>query len=80
MAAAFMGPTVWDDDGPMPILKRSKTLNAIFCFLDILLSWVDALQTLRTTVRSCDLIPIAESGPSCTKTFARVLAFSNSET
>lgn len=25
-AAAFIGPTVCDDDGPIPILKRSKTL------------------------------------------------------
>src|SRR6185312_2469963 len=24
--AAFIGPTVWDDDGPMPILNSSKTL------------------------------------------------------
>ena len=22
-----MGPTVWDDDGPMPMRMRSKTLN-----------------------------------------------------
>src|ERR1700678_4100089 len=26
-AAAFIGPTVCDDDGPIPILKSSKTLN-----------------------------------------------------
>ena len=26
-AAAFIGPTVCDDDGPMPILNSSKTLN-----------------------------------------------------
>jgi len=25
-AAAFIGPTVCDEDGPRPILKRSKTL------------------------------------------------------
>ena len=25
-AAAFIGPTVWDDDGPMPILNRSNAL------------------------------------------------------
>jgi hypothetical protein len=28
-AAARMGPTVWELDGPMPILNRSKTLIAI---------------------------------------------------
>ena len=26
-AAAFIGPTVWELDGPMPILKMSKTLT-----------------------------------------------------
>jgi hypothetical protein len=26
-AAAFIGPIVWDDDGPIPILKRSRTLG-----------------------------------------------------
>ena len=25
-AAAFIGPIVWDDDGPIPILNRSNTL------------------------------------------------------
>ncbi|MNN38014.1 hypothetical protein D3C81_1519880 [compost metagenome] len=29
IAAARMGPTVWELDGPMPILKRSKTLIAM---------------------------------------------------
>jgi hypothetical protein len=24
-AAAFIGPTVWEDEGPMPTLKRSNT-------------------------------------------------------
>jgi hypothetical protein len=28
-AAARIGPTVCEDEGPMPILKRSKTLTAI---------------------------------------------------
>jgi hypothetical protein len=28
-AAARMGPTVWEDDGPMPILKMSKALTAM---------------------------------------------------
>jgi hypothetical protein len=28
-AAARIGPTVWELDGPMPILKRSKTLIAM---------------------------------------------------
>ncbi|BEP96455.1 hypothetical protein GmRootA79_48390 [Acidovorax sp. A79] len=26
-----MGPTVWELDGPMPILKRSKTLTDMVC-------------------------------------------------
>jgi len=30
-AAARIGPTVCEDDGPMPILNRSKTLTAIGC-------------------------------------------------
>src|SRR4029077_15762602 len=25
VAAAFIGPTVWEEDGPIPILKRSRT-------------------------------------------------------
>jgi len=29
MAAARIGPTVWELDGPIPILKSSKTLIAI---------------------------------------------------
>ncbi|MNO96596.1 hypothetical protein D3C76_882720 [compost metagenome] len=29
VAAARIGPTVWELDGPMPILKRSKTLIAM---------------------------------------------------
>ena len=29
-AAAFIGPTVCEDDGPTPILKRSKTLIIAF--------------------------------------------------
>jgi hypothetical protein len=27
--AAFIGPTVWELDGPMPTLNKSKTLIAI---------------------------------------------------
>ena len=27
--AARIGPTVWELDGPMPILKRSNTLTAM---------------------------------------------------
>jgi hypothetical protein len=27
--AARIGPTVWDDDGPIPMEKRSKTLRAM---------------------------------------------------
>jgi len=27
---AFIGPTVWELEGPMPILKMSKTLVDIF--------------------------------------------------
>jgi hypothetical protein len=29
--AAFIGPTVWELEGPMPILNRSNTLTAIKC-------------------------------------------------
>ena len=29
--AARMGPTVWDEDGPMPIENRSRTLSAMQC-------------------------------------------------
>jgi hypothetical protein len=29
MAAARIGPTVWELDGPMPILKSSNTLIAM---------------------------------------------------
>jgi hypothetical protein len=28
VAAARMGPTVWEDEGPIPIVKRSKTEKA----------------------------------------------------
>jgi hypothetical protein len=27
--AAFIGPTVWELEGPIPILNRSKTLTAM---------------------------------------------------
>lgn len=30
-AAAFIGPTVWDDEGPIPILKSSKMLITALC-------------------------------------------------
>ena len=35
LAPARIGPTVWELDGPMPTVKRSKTLNgmAITSFL-----------------------------------------------
>jgi hypothetical protein len=32
-AAARIGPTVWELDGPIPILKRSKVLIAKTTFL-----------------------------------------------
>ncbi len=32
-AAARIGPTVWEEDGPMPILNRSNTLTAMATLL-----------------------------------------------
>src|SRR5699024_11262902 len=33
LAAARIGPTVWELDGPMPILNRSNVLTLITCLL-----------------------------------------------
>ena len=56
--AARMGPTVWELEGPTPILKMSKTLTAVMAMLKIFLQRQRELAlpptaaVLMVTVRS----------------------------
>ena len=49
--AAFIGPTVWELEGPMPILKRSKTLMAI----DTCSSCTHSSTSRRQTCTPCSI-------------------------
>src|SRR5690348_7098116 len=55
-AAARIGPTVCEDDGPMPILKRSKTLTAMLGML----GRKDGYSTPRLLVAGCRLLVVGK--------------------